>query len=348
MCFAGRFKAIIFLLVTTAVMAFPACSGLESLPLSPAPQPATPSVKATPTPPPPFKLTLTPTPSPTLSGPNLELKQFMVERINEDRKKKGLNPVTLAANAAAQIHADDILANYYLSHWGTDGMKPYMRYTLEGGINYETENSAYSGWVNRAQDNNPHTAIDAKQEIDTFEYKMVNEDAASNWGHREAILNPLHKKVSIGLAYDKYRLALVQQFEGDYVQFAQLPTLSGNILSMSGKISLGKIDTFALFYDPLPQPKTPQELISGPRSYGMGQRVGHIISPPPPGQYYSSLSPGAIQATKWEMDPSGTEFFVQADISPAMTAGKGVYTVVIWVKTDTEQRGLTNYSLFVK
>ena len=31
-------------------------------------------------------------------------------------------------------------ANCTRGHWGTDGMKPYMRYTLAGGEQYSSEN----------------------------------------------------------------------------------------------------------------------------------------------------------------------------------------------------------------
>ena len=48
--------------------------------------------------------------------------------------------MTLGNNTAAQKHAEEELANGYISHWGMDGMKPYMRYTLAGGFNYEAEN----------------------------------------------------------------------------------------------------------------------------------------------------------------------------------------------------------------
>ena len=83
--------------------------------------------------------------------------------------------------------------NFYLSHWDTDGLKPYMRYTLAGGVNYEGENSAYSGWWDKTQDPNLYIEIDPKQELSDLEYQMMYDDAASNWGHRDNILNKWHK-----------------------------------------------------------------------------------------------------------------------------------------------------------
>lgn len=278
-----------------------------------------------------------------------ELRLYMLDFINKDRKQAGLEAVVLGDNAASQKHADDMLMNYYLSHWGTDGLKPYMRYTQEGGFNYESENSAYSGWLNKSDNPDRYAKLDVKEEIKVLQYKMVNEDAESNWGHRDTILNKWHKQVSIGIAFDQRRLALVQQFEGDYIEFTKPPTLAQNILSLSGKISLGTFDTAALYFDHPPQPKTQQDLLQGPRSYGLGGRIAHLVAPPPPGFFYGSQQPGAIQATKWSVDPPPAgSFDIEADISPALINGKGVYTVVVWIKTPSGNKNLTNYSLFVK
>jgi len=63
----------------------------------------------------------------------LELFQYVLSLVNTDRQTAGLPPVTLAYNSAAQTHAQDMFKNFYGSHWGTDGLKPYMRYTNAGG-----------------------------------------------------------------------------------------------------------------------------------------------------------------------------------------------------------------------
>ena len=57
----------------------------------------------------------------------------MLELINDERVSAGLNPVVLGDNAAAQLHAEASLENCFSSHWGIDGLKPYMRYSLAGG-----------------------------------------------------------------------------------------------------------------------------------------------------------------------------------------------------------------------
>jgi hypothetical protein len=272
----------------------------------------------------------------------------MLERINLDRTQNGLTPVSLGDNPAAQNHAADMFNNYYLSHWDTEGLKPYMRYTLQGGFNAEGENSAYYGWYNKSDDASRYVTIDPKQILEGLEDQMMYDDAGSNWGHRDNILNKWHKKVNIGIAYDDHRLTLVQQFEGNYIEFTQVPHIENGILALSGKITLGTVDSITVYYDPLPKPMTQDELIAGPGYYDMGKQIALVVSPPPPGYAYSGLPEHTVQATQWETSESGG-FSIQADIGPMMSkSGQGVFTVVMRSKTGNESVILTNYSLFIR
>ena len=66
--------------------------------------------------------------------------QFLLDIINGERMNAGLGPVTLGSNPAAQAHADSMLYNCFSSHWGLDGLKPHMRYSLAGGYQSNVEN----------------------------------------------------------------------------------------------------------------------------------------------------------------------------------------------------------------
>jgi hypothetical protein len=275
----------------------------------------------------------------------------MLGLINQDRQQNGLSPVTLSYNAAAQQHAQDMLDNYYMSHWTTDGQKPYMRYTQQGGLNYEIENIAFYGWYDKNEDPTHYPPIpDMKAQLKSMEAQFMAE-VPPNDGHRVAILNKWNKKVNLGIAIstDNRRVMLVQQFEGDYVEYYQPPTLNGSILSMSGKFiqQVDLLNNIMISYDQPLQALTHDDLMAKPHIYSLGSTVGNIMMPPPPGQFYQSLPSTAIIATKWDIDTSGN-FTFQADISPALTSGKGVYTLVMVVKMNGEIVNLTNYSLFVK
>ena len=62
----------------------------------------------------------------------------MLELINSERTRAGIPPVTLGDNIAAQLHAESSLANCFSGHWGADGLKPYMRYSLGGVVQSES------------------------------------------------------------------------------------------------------------------------------------------------------------------------------------------------------------------
>jgi uncharacterized protein YkwD len=280
--------------------------------------------------------------------PVSELVRYTLDLINKDRADYSLPPVALGSNAAAQQHAENMFREFYLSHWDTDGMKPYIRYTQAGGVNNETENSAYSGWFDKSEDPRRYRPIDAKEEIAELEYQMMYDDAISNWGHRDNILNKWHKRVNIGIACDEHRLALVQQFEGDYLSFSQPPILQDRTLVIIGQTALGVVDSIAVYFDPLPAPLTQSELQAKPRSYSLGPLVATVIPPPPPGYHYTDLPPNAIQAEYWNAEPPGS-FSVRAAFGPILeTDGPGVYTVLIWTKTGGEYVALSNYSIFVR
>ena len=310
------------------------------------PTPTTPPVKPAPVP----ETTKPPAGPVTPSTPlkpqiyqHEELVAYALELINKDRMDNGLAPVTLGSNHAAQKHAKERLANGYMSHWGMDGMKPYMRYTLAGGENHDAENgfmteTIWFGGRDPSFRRNPKEMLEQAQE------GLMNSP-----GHRKTILDKWHKKVNLGIAYDEERLDLVQQFEGDYIDFSEPPNISSNILSMTGKVTTATIENVTLHYDPLPEPLSPEQLNSPPYdyAYGLGEEVGLIVAPLPPNYFYVDLPTFAVVATTWDAE-SGGSFMIEANIDQLLTKGKGVYTVVIWVEIDDEFVAISNYSLFVE
>ena len=201
-----------------------------------------------------------PTPSliPTLVPPpesrHLEEKRFMLDLINDERARHRAGPVVLGDNIAAQLHAESALANCFSSHWGLDGLKPYMRYSLAGGYQSNGENGHGSDYCIRASDRyRPISSI--RTEI---------REAMAGWmespGHRQNILEPSHMKVNIGIAWDRYNVQMFQHFEGDYVEYQVLPQIHGGDLKMLGRTRNGahlgsrKDLGVQVYYDPPPGP----------------------------------------------------------------------------------------------
>lgn len=198
----------------------------------------------------------TPTPAPMplpLLRPDqrhYEYKAYMLELINAERNKAGVPPVTLGNNIAAQLHAENSLANCFSSHWGADGLKPYMRYSLAGGYQTNGENGSGSDYCIKASDR--YRALGSiKAEI---------REMMGGWmrspGHRRNILDKWHKGVNIGLAWDKYNIVGYQHFEGGFVQYGKLPEITDGTLSFSGRTINGLRFSskeelgLQLYYDP--------------------------------------------------------------------------------------------------
>jgi uncharacterized protein YkwD len=79
-----------------------------------------------------------------------EVVQYALRKINEDRSRFNIPAVKLSDNnnTAAQLQAEDMLRTRLISHYTSDGMKPYMEYTIFGGKGYVAQNVGYDGFNN--------------------------------------------------------------------------------------------------------------------------------------------------------------------------------------------------------
>ena len=239
------------------------------------------------------------TPTPVDAAlPNLrhiEEKRYMLELINTERKKAGLNPVILGDNIAAQLHAESALENCFSSHWGIDGLKPYMRYSLAGGYQSNGENGSGSDYCIKAPD-----GYSANSSI-SVEIDEVMDSWMNSSGHRRNLLDPSHRKVNIGIVWDRYNTLMYQHFEGDYVEYDRLPTITNGVLSLSGQTKNGvrfgenRDLGIQIYHDAPPHPLTRGQ-VSRTYCYDSGRRVASLRWPLTGGYYWPTvgLLPAAI------------------------------------------------------
>ena len=203
---------------------------------------------------------------------------MMLDLVNDARRDAGLSEVVMGDNRAAQVHADNALANCFSSHWGIDGLKPYMRYSLAGGYQANGENASGSDYCIRKSDGY-RTLWGMPREI-----QRIMSGLMSSPGHRANILNPNHKKVNIGLAWDSYNIAAIQHFEGDYVEYDSLPAIEGGRITIGGRTKngarLGHEDSVSvmILYDPPPKPLTRGQ-VSRTYCYSNGRSVAYLRKP---------------------------------------------------------------------
>ena len=353
--------------------------------LPPTPTPtATPTTTPTPTVTP--SPTSTPTPTPTtpsgISDNELSAaRDYALELINDVRTAAGLNEVTLDTNSAAQSHAEDMRADCFLSHWGSDGLKPYMRYSLSGGQQYSAENVSGIGFC--PDDPDRYIAKSITAELDEAMDGLMNSP-----GHLRNILNPNHRKVNIGISYQQPNLWLVQLFVGDYVEYVLPPKIEDGTLSLSGTAQNGAIvngDAFGvqIYYDQMPHELTRGQL-HNTSCYGSGEKIASLRPPPDPNAYYPTdsysesgvgcanpyLVPANAQPASSYFDPKtgaslpylvevvwltstdwladNGNFSVNADISNLLSRhGDGVYTIVLWGVINGQEIPISDYSIFI-
>ena len=227
---------------------------------TPTPTPVPPPPTATPAPTPTPTLAPTPTPLPPPAQRYSSAKEYMLELINAERAEANAPPVVLGDNIAAQLYAESSLGDCTAGHWGIDGLKPYMRYTLTGGLQSNSENAAGLNYCLQAGDNYaPLGSLES-------EIRTAMDGFMDSPGHRDNILYRWHRRVNIGLAWDDYNLRIVQHFAGNYAEYTQTPSLNYSVLSFSGKthgeISFDNKDDLLvrIYYDPPPQPLTRGQL----------------------------------------------------------------------------------------
>ena len=297
-----------------------------------------------------------------------DLDQYRLQLLgleNSDREANVLFPVVLGNNSAAQNHAEDMLRHDYISHWDTQGLTPYMRYTMAGGEAFEAENVALGYGSNTTDES----------------LKQAQKWLMNSPGHRRNILDKWHNRVNLGVACDEFACAVVQQFESDYVSFTVRPSIWNGVLRFAGELKGDfALQGADLWYDQSPNPLTMGQL-DATNSYAAGQRPATFLRKPLSGDSYYpessaqhsyqrsvdpySLDPNIprsstpqkslidkvnavpwITATTWK--EAGQYFEIEANISSVLNdLGPGVYTLIIWGNAGGESVPLTKFSLFM-
>jgi hypothetical protein len=233
-----------------------------------------------------------------------------------------------------------------LSHYMSDGEKPYMVYTKYGGLGYVAQNAASTKYDNPSQCQSGLVicpVLDPKTVIEQGEYAMMNNDViCCNNGHRINILDKYHTQVSIGIAYDKYSFYMTQNFENNYMNFTKLPSENNGTVTFAGNVKSGLLANIGIFYDLLPT-KQIYEQHKNDGFYTLGNEELATVLPQPPKNAYYLPSNETFEVSD-KLVQTGNHIDTSFDISPFVTKG-GVYTIVAFLQNGTEQFPITSYSI---
>ncbi len=205
----------------------------------------------------------------------LSEKQFMLGLINAERKKAGVPEVSLGDNIAAQIHAENSIRDCVSAHWGTDGLGPPMRYSLAGGYQSNGENASGPRYCLTDEERPSYASIHAQGGIQN-QLRQDMRGYMNSPGHKRNILNPWHRKVNLGVAWDTHQMWTVQHFEGDYADCSVTPVIEGTTLRVScTAMEVFPSDVYAqqIYYDP-PYHALRRGQLARSYSYRSGNKVG--------------------------------------------------------------------------
>jgi hypothetical protein len=252
-----------------------------------------------------------------------DIRKDILQMINEERDVAKVPPVELddLATEVATKHGVDMVTNGFVSHWGSDGLKPYQRYSFAGGTHATEENVS-------AADNTWSMKIkDLKQDTAYLHVRLYQEKPPHD-GHRRTILAPQHTHVGLGIVVQELRLRLVELFVAKYVEVRPMKQLAkpGAQLPFSGKMlrrgySLHHVE---VFYEPLP---TRPELswLQQARSYSLPNESRVLRPKIPPPLIYADGQSGTVDIAIDGSFRAPVRLYKEKP---------GIYTVVAWVVSD--------------
>ena len=247
-------------------------------------------------------------------------REQLLGMVNTERTRAGLNRLALddLACKVASDHAQDMATRQFLSHWGSDGRKPYQRYSFAGGTGAVQENVSSGDGLQSLTSN----AI--MKDLHNMHQAMIDE-VRPNDGHRKTILFPQHTHVGFGIALRGHSLRLDELYIARYVEMDSIPRQAKPkaTVSLSGKILNQRyvLTGADVYYEPLPSPPA-IEWLRQPRSYGMpevSERLWPLLSDR---RFYPDGSAGTIQ-----VDSTG-----RFRVGVGLSKKPGINTIMVWLR----------------
>src|ERR1700752_68162 len=276
-------------------------------------------------------------PSESLEKLFAEIRNNLLQMINEERDLEKLPPVALddLANRVATRHAQDMATAEFASHWGSDGLKPYQRYSFAGGseATHENVSAADNTWSMKPED----------LKLDTsYLHVRLYQEKPPNDGHRQAILAPQQHHVGIGFAVEKLRLRMVELFLARYVEVKSIKRQASlkDKIQFNGKLLHPShiLNSLEVFSEPLPKPPD-IEWLRQPRSYSLPTESKRLMPVLPSPYLYLDRTRGVI-----EVNTSGSF----STPIPLFKNSPGIYTLVCWIKRTPGEKSFPGTQLSIR
>jgi uncharacterized protein YkwD len=255
-------------------------------------------------------------------------REQLLNQVNADRAAANLSELQLddLACSVANDHAHDMVTGDFLSHWGSDGRKPFHRYGLAGGTAAVQENCSAASDIESVS---PPRVL---KDLHDMHESMLNE-VPPNDGHRKTILDPFHTHVGFGIALNSRSLRLDELYLAQYIQINPVMTTAKprSNIKMSGRLLNPKhfINEIDIYYEPPPKPPDISWLRT-PRSVSLSNDVVRLRPKALEGMLYSDGTRGDFD---WDHRGRFTASIKLFRDEP------GIYTIVCFVRRVPTDKG---------
>ncbi|MBN1232332.1 MAG: CAP domain-containing protein [Candidatus Coatesbacteria bacterium] len=164
----------------------------------------------------------------------LDIKWKMLNDINNSRKKYKLKPLKLniLACRVANMHCKDMVNKKYFSHYSKNGLKPYHRWGLNGGLDHISENLH-----SRVQNVPLLTSLANILYYMRTGHKRFMDEKPPNDGHRKEILNSNHTHAGIGFAIKEKEFRYSELYVDKYLEINPNPSfIPPGRITIRGKV----------------------------------------------------------------------------------------------------------------
>lgn len=265
-----------------------------------------------------------------------DIQVNILAMINEEREVEKVAPVAFddLATEVATKHAWDLVKGRFTGHWGSDGLKPYHRYSFAGGTEATAENvsAADNTWSMKEKDLKQDTA---------YLHLRLYQEKPPNDGHRQTILNREHTHVGIGVVVHELRLRMVELFISRYVDIKPVirEAKPGATVSFAGKIRVApyRFNNLEVHFEPMPTPLSP-EMMRSPGPYSMPKEARKLLPKIPSPLVYLDGSSGIVKV-------DGPDFSVPVKLYKSTP---GIYTIVTWIRRSFDEPAIPVTGVCVK
>jgi uncharacterized protein YkwD len=255
------------------------------------------------------------------------LRALAVDLVNERRMGLGRSPLRVGDGLAAQLAAEESLANLAMLDYTQDGLPMEALYTATGGRGALVSSGQISGYFDAESLDQCRSVLVVCERTDAggalATYIGTRLDAAS--AHDTvSLLFPDWEVLHVGVAYSEYTLVIVLQLEHQSVAYLEEPSVSDGLLSVDllPFDGAGAIESIDIYHYPPPP---------SPESALVRTRVLSIFEPPGSGQIITLPDDRSITADHWSTEGGSTS--IAASVAGRLP-GPGLYGMVVWAGSE--------------